>query len=207
MTSFAYPKQLHVRREAPPRYERYQSYRPYIEREFSNLCVYCRKPATITPGTTFGIDHYRPVKHFPLLEKEYINLYYCCGACNSRKGSYWPVTPDAIRDNFVPNPCDHIMWNHLRFTAETVTARTKPGLFALELLDLNDPETLGFRRFVLRTLETAKSKIAEVNATAKKVRKAIASGAVTAAEGEKDLADLEVQRIAWASDVARLTGG
>ena len=97
----------------------------------------------------FGVDHYRPKEKFPELSTTYTNLFYCCNACNSRKGAFWPDHDLVKLGVFVPNPCDHIMWEHLRYREATVEPRSDAGKFTLELLHINDQEFVEYREMIV----------------------------------------------------------
>jgi hypothetical protein len=97
----------------------------------------------------FGVDHYRPRKRFPELATTYSNLFYCCNCCNSRKSDFWP-TADQIRgEKFIPNPCDHVMFEHLQYSRAVIRLKTAAGRHAETILDFNDPDSVAYRRFVL----------------------------------------------------------
>lgn len=38
----------------------------------------------------FQLDHFRPCKLFPELERDFLNLYYACYPCNKKKHDKWP---------------------------------------------------------------------------------------------------------------------
>lgn len=112
----------------------------------------------------FGVDHYRPQKRFAELATTYSNLFYCCNQCNSRKREYWP--PDNAQGEFIPNPCDHRMYSHLRFDERCeVVARSTAGLKAIEILDFNDDESVDFRNFVKNTLSLQAEKISDIDSS------------------------------------------
>ncbi len=88
----------------------------------------------------FATEHYRPKEDFPHLETEYTNLFYSCGVCNGKKGQYWPNPAQKKREEYIPNPCDHIMHKHLRSLPDgTVGHQSHTGEWTIECLDLNDP--------------------------------------------------------------------
>jgi 5-methylcytosine-specific restriction endonuclease McrA len=154
LSTFSYPKSRHIRLENPKQYKRYQAYRPYLEREFSHQCVYCRSPDWLDPSAIFTIDHYKPKDFHKTLECHYPNLFYCCHACNSRKGTH-PYVKDhrtkqlrATLTWSVPNPCDHIMADHIRVNSTSffLTPRSTNGKYTIELLDLNSDERIRHRR-------------------------------------------------------------
>jgi uncharacterized protein (TIGR02646 family) len=151
---FLYPKQFHIRRFKPPIYSRYKQYKRTLQEEFERKCVYCRMP-DVWGAEGFGVDHYRPKAQFPELVSAYDNLFYCCNPCNSRKGSYWPA--QAKSKHFIPNPCDHVMAQHLRYNAGRVETRTKAGEFTRELLDLNAPDAVRRRNLMATAIQVFQS--------------------------------------------------
>ncbi len=150
---FSYPKVLHVRTQAPPQFTRYTSYRPFVEIEFSRRCVYCRLPDLVGQSGSFSIDHYRPSKKFESLVNEYSNLYWCCHACNSIKQDYWPDAGDEA-ETFIPNPCEHRMFEHLRMDGLEVEGRTTAGAVAIRVLRLNRPDRIRQRRLLQTIAES-----------------------------------------------------
>lgn len=147
---FVYPKSRHTRRKNPGPFTTIASYRSAVREEFDGRCVYCRIPDR-AQSLRHEVEHYRPTKHFPQLKYEYSNLYWACRACNGRKGSFWPAELD-LATRFIPNPCEHRMFEHLRFDGVRVVPRTEAGRCAEELLDLNDDETQQFRAAVIDSL-------------------------------------------------------
>lgn len=148
MLPFSYSKAKHRRTESPPVWRDYRTYKPVLRKEFNQKCIYCCRPDYLNVPS-FGVDHYKPKKVFPELECEYCNLFYCCAACNSRKGMFWPDDDLLALGCFVPNPCDHIMFDHLRYNSVEVEYRSKAGQWTLDLLDLNDDNTVEYRRSIL----------------------------------------------------------
>ncbi|MFM9379637.1 HNH endonuclease [Pseudomonas sp. UV AK001] len=161
-TVFQYPKSKHTRSLTPRLFKRYQTYKRYLQHEFARTCVYCRQPDSSAPNLNFGVDHYRPkgIAKFASLERDYQNLYYCCGSCNSRKNNDWPK--DELKGPYIVNPCDYIMSQHLRFesTSGIMAPRTKFGEYTEELLQLNDPIQVEYRKTTLQTLKMAASHLA-----------------------------------------------
>jgi uncharacterized protein (TIGR02646 family) len=176
---FVYPKSPHTRTLKPRQYKRYQTYKRYLRLEFAGKCVYCQMPSSMREYAAFGVDHYRPQKLFPHLATTYSNLYYCCRACNTAKGAYWPATANLERTHFVPNPCDHAMFTHLRFRGAEVEGRTTAGKTAVEILDLNDPESVQFREFMIASIAMWEQKRSGFVALKAKVEKKLKSGALS----------------------------
>ena len=193
MIPFIYPKARHARKYAPKQYKRYQTYKRILRLEFAGKCVYCHLPSLMRGYETFGVDHYRPKKHFAHLSTTYDNLYYCCSTCNSAKGSYWPTTAALEKTHFIPNPCDHAMFEHLRFKGAVVEARSTAGGVALKILDLNDPASIEFREFVLATVQTWEDKKAQLLSKREKAAKKLKAGAMSVQIASAAMAELDVE--------------
>ena len=68
----------------------YSDWKPQLAIEADRRCVYCSIRDQVFGGTRFfHVEHYRPKKHFPDLENDYLNLFYACAVCNIFKGSEW----------------------------------------------------------------------------------------------------------------------
>ena len=108
-------------------------------------------------AAAFGIDHYRPKSRpeFATLATLYDNLFYACNCCNSRKGKHWPTEDQWNRGEFIPNPCDHIMFQHLRYNGANVETRSSAGKHAEKILMLNDEDSVKYREFVLDAIHMA----------------------------------------------------
>lgn len=143
---FRYPKARHVRKETPPNYGRYQQFKPHLRKEFAGQCVYCR---AVDHGRedAFGVDHYRPKSNplFKGLETEYLNLYYACNRCNRYKLAFWPTATQLMEGRFIPNPCEHVMFDHLRYQRGEVVAHSRAGEHTIKRLDLNPEDAVMYR--------------------------------------------------------------
>jgi hypothetical protein len=155
LNPFSYPKVRHVRTQTPPFYPDYRQYKPWLRIEFSFACVYCRQSECGKPEG-FGVEHYKPKSQFPQLEREYTNLFYSCNGCNSRKGSRW-----FSGASFIPNPCEHTMWEHLRFKDEVVEPRSSSGALAAKIFDLNAPGRVALRKATIDVATTYAAKRVE----------------------------------------------
>jgi hypothetical protein len=109
-----------------------------------------------TPAA-FGVDHYRPKSRpeFTSLATVYENLFYACNCCNSRKGKHWPTDEQWKRGEFIPNPCEHVMFQHLRYNDARVDTRSAAGRHADKILALNDEESVKYREFILDGIHMA----------------------------------------------------
>jgi 5-methylcytosine-specific restriction endonuclease McrA len=188
---FIFPKNRHVRIEEPGAFSDYRKYKPFLQKEFSRKCVYCKMPDSMRGSNSFGVDHYRPKSKFPALRTVYANLFYCCNACNSRKGNFWPKE-ELEAERFIPNPCDYQMANHVRFKRAQVHARSSAGEFMLEFLDLNDIEFVSFRETTLTAIDACESKLSDLAKLEIKINSALKKKQIS----EKDCAvDLEAVRL------------
>jgi len=149
---FRYPQSKHRRKSNPLQYRTNKSYKKVLRDEFNRQCIYCRRPEFYNYDG-FGVEHYRPKKMFPTLEWDYDNLFYACNCCNSRKGDSWPTKTQIKNNVYVPNPCEHIMFQHLKFVGTTVELRSKAGEYTDELLDLNDDNSVGLRESIILAIK------------------------------------------------------
>jgi hypothetical protein len=155
LNPFLYPKSRHRRTQQPQGYSYYPSYKPFLRLEFGHQCVYCRLPDGMKGQDAFGVDHYRPKSLFPDLGTVYSNLFYACNCCNRRKGKFWPTIDQMRAGEFIPNPCDHVMFDHLRFQSARVVTRSPAGERADKTLMFNDDESVQYREFILGLIELA----------------------------------------------------
>jgi hypothetical protein len=171
----------HQRTETPPFYRNYRAYKADLRKEFGGRCVYCRASDAISGVQGFGVDHYRPKRRFATLATEYLNLYYSCNRCNSNKGQFWPTPQQQKAKVFVPNPCEHVMADHMRFHGSAVAHRSNAGEFTVELLDLNEPDVVKLRDAIIRAVALMDERIRALRHTIRQIAK-IAKKASNAAE-------------------------
>lgn len=142
MTPFIFDKIRHKRTQNPPIYIDYHKYKPHLCIEFNAQCIYCREPDFFKGYNEFGVEHYNPDKKYKL---DYSNLFYSCNNCNRLKRKFWPDIEQTKKLIFIPNPCDHIMFEHMQFVNEEILSKTNAGKYAIELLKLNSSERIKFR--------------------------------------------------------------
>lgn len=181
---FHYSKLIHQRTITPPAYSNYRRYKPSLRQEFHGQCVYCRALESYKGQESFGVDHYRPKKRFPALANEYLNLYYSCNRCNSYKGDFWPSSENIERGQFVPNPCEHVMFQHMRYKNGGVAGVSNAGKWTAEHLDLNDPQTVLFRESFVKAIEAVAIKIGISTDTIKQAKKLLAKAATPEAKSQ-----------------------
>ena len=166
---FLYPQARHRRKQQPPLYSSYASYKPWLRREFVSQCVYCRLPDGLKGEDSFGVDHYRPQSKFPELATTYANLFYACNCCNRRKGAFWPTDGQQRVRQFLPNPCDHVMFEHLRYRVARVETRTPAGELAERVLMLNDEASVQYREFVMDVIASLEASARRLQETIRRI--------------------------------------
>lgn len=98
------------------------------------------------------------------------------------------------------------MFEHLRFAGATVVPKTNPGVVARELLDLNDPETVAFRQFIIETIETWLEKKAELLSLKRDLLKLSKRSVADAAHAAAGLHEIE-QKLAQAENNLKQLSG
>lgn len=88
-------------------------------------------------GINFAIDHYRPRRSHPALEKEYDNLMYCCSECNSRKGDRDPPDEAQRAGTRFFRPDRDVRPEHFSLAGCEVIGETETGKYSIEGIDLN----------------------------------------------------------------------
>jgi hypothetical protein len=193
VTLFNYPKSKHQCQLLPRQFKHYRADKRFLQAEFFRVCVYCRQPDSSAPNLNFGVDHYKPkgIPRFAKLDCTYDNLYYCCGSCNSRKNSYWPL--DEKLGPYIVNPCDYEMTAHLRFDCRTgrVEPRSPHGKHTEELLHA----TVQYRIGTLRTVRLYSEEIEKLESLLKAV-------AVLLRNGKISLNDYNVEALSICQDIA-----
>lgn len=169
LNPFRYAQSRYRRKLNPPSYSSYSSYKPFLRREFTSQCVYCRLPDGPKGEDSFSVDHYRPQSKFPGLVTTYANLFYACSCCNRRKGAFWPTDAQWQARQFIPNPCDHVMFEHLRYRSARVETRSPADELAERVLMLNDERSVEYREFVLGVIAVLQEKKRRVQETIKRI--------------------------------------
>lgn len=143
--AFAYSHTPHDWRHGPTGYVNYESYRDWLRDEYSFRCVFClRREQWNTCHGAFHLDHFVPQSVDSSLECVYENLLYVCAACNLKKGELT-----------VPNPCTVAFGDCLCVHSDgTIEAINDDGKLLIEVLVLDDPEYVRYRKMMLETLAT-----------------------------------------------------
>ncbi len=145
----------------------------------------------------FGVDHYRPKgrPEFARLATLYENLFYACNSCNSRKGKHWPTDENWERGEFMPNPCDHVMFQHLKYKGAEVEARSPAGKHANKILMFNDEESVKYREFVLDGIHMAERQKREAQQALADIDAMILTQPSATLEGLKRKAEQNLARV------------
>ena len=139
---FAYPTEPHRRRHGPAGYTDYQSYRPWLEDEFSFRCVYCLKRMVWAPTDVWSVDHIIPQDEAKELACVYDNLLLACQCCNRFKSN-----------QRVPDPARVAYGQCLRVNSDgSVRPLNKIGDRLVRTLRLNEPRYRQWRLQRMRDL-------------------------------------------------------
>src|SRR5439155_6679058 len=118
---------------------------------------------------------YRPQSKFPGLVTAYANLFYACSCCNRRKGAFWPTDAQWQARQFIPNPCDHVMFAHLQYRSARVETRSPAGELAERVLMLNDERSVEYRELVLGVIAALEEKKRRVQETLRRIDQKVVS--------------------------------
>ena len=167
-----------------------------MREEFHERCIYCCMPDAPQTPESFCVEHYRPkgVPEFDHLELVYENLFYACSACNRRKWKHWPTAAELANNEFFPNPCDHVMFEHLKYKGAVVELRSKAGRYANKYLDLNDPKSVEYREIVLDEIYHAEVRRRKAQEMLIEIDKTLAIGKTWQLEDLKRRAEFNISR-------------
>ncbi|HLJ56804.1 MAG TPA: HNH endonuclease signature motif containing protein [Chthonomonadaceae bacterium] len=113
---------------------------------YGGRCGYCGISET-DAGGQLTVDHFRPRSAGGTDDLQ--NLVYACFRCNLFKSDYWPNNTDPGPDQFrVLNPARDKVDSHIQLDENTglLVPLTERGRFHIQLLQLNRPELITFRR-------------------------------------------------------------
>lgn len=205
MSPFSYSKTKHVRHQEPGAFASYRKYKPFLRLEFARKCVYCRMPDTMKGTDGFGVDHYRPKSIFPNLRATYSNLYYCCNQCNRRKTDYWP-SPKLEATHFIPNPCDHVMFSHLKYESSSVVSRSQPGDVAMSYMDFNDSASIEQRQLMIDMIDLSTSKKQEIEFVIQRITHLRDSGSIAGVIANPRINQLQADLLLIEGNLRKLEG-
>jgi hypothetical protein len=145
---YAYPSSPHQRRHGPVGYSSYESYRPWLEDEFSFRCVYCLKRMVWAPTDVWAIDHLVVQVGSEGVPSDYDNLVFACQCCNRQKSSHR-----------MPDPCQVAYGSCLRVESSgRVVPLNKEGRRLVDTIRLNHVRYVKEREKMIRILRLAESR-------------------------------------------------
>ncbi|MFD2256377.1 HNH endonuclease [Luteolibacter algae] len=164
-------------------YADYRAYAVEISEDCKMRCVYCdARVSENLGGDSFELDHFRPKKHFPHLERDPSNLVLACPACNRFKSAHWPAgttTSDTFVkgcgfvDPFTTNQLDYFAINELG----EISAKVEPASYVIELLSLNRAARNCLRRRRL-LLKLQKSLLIKISSKTQRIVNLISNGEI-----------------------------
>ena len=152
------------------------------------------------------MDHYRPQSKFPELAATYTNLFYVCNCCNRRKGNFWPTQAQERKGEFIPNACDHVMFEHLQYRFSRVETKSDADRIANKYLDFNDEKSVQYREFILRIITGLEQDRREHQKAIQAIRQRAESNPENIEQLEQAKADAERELEEIERDLARVTG-
>ena len=150
-----------------------ESLRKALLKLFEGKCAYCESPL----ATVFDVDRFRPANdamgltgrsdpdHYWWLAYSWENLYAACPACNSAKGSRFPVRGEraapgagagdlAEEKRLLLDPCADEPEVELQFSADgTVAGATERGEISIDVFALNRRDLVRARRSAAEKLD------------------------------------------------------
>lgn len=113
-----------------------------------NRCEYCHLPQSAMPLVTFHIEHIYAQQH--IADDSLDNLALACPDCNRVKGPNLTTIDPATRQILVLFHPRTDRWDdHFRFEGPLIVPQTEIGRATIRLLQLNSPERVEFRTFLL----------------------------------------------------------
>ena len=111
-------------------------------------CEYCQLPQSFSP-LTHAIDHIIARKHHGPTQAE--NLALSCFFCNSFKGpNISGVDPQTGRMMRLFHPRKDRWKRHFVWDGPYLVGRTSIGRTTIDVLEINDPEAVNFREYLIR---------------------------------------------------------
>lgn len=167
-----YARRPAERRQERPQYDKsvLRSAKPTLLERFGGKCAYCESPVSSVAHA--DLENWRPKSLYWWLTYEWANLLVSCQACNSAKGSRFPLqnesrrakTPRAALERERPlllDPCADAPEEHLVFGDDGMVYSDSPrGQATIDALMLNRPSLVEARARVNANLQSLISAIA-----------------------------------------------
>ncbi len=143
-------KQVNNQGRAQPQTGSWPTWKRQIAQDCDRQCVYCAIPDSRYGGLdNFHVDHFRPKKKFPHLQKRITNLYLACAICNRFKSDDWPANPAvdySVAAYPDPGACEYGSLISINATDGLLTGNFAASTYVIERLYLNRPQLIRLRR-------------------------------------------------------------
>jgi len=117
-------------------YNELMSVKEHLSQECGHKCVYCGHKEQLVRH--YHVEHYRPKKLRPDLERALDNLFIACCVCNTYKSDDWPNEPDDLQFPCYPDPIRHDYNSLFNISLDgTATSNVPAGAYTLVRLALN----------------------------------------------------------------------
>jgi len=128
----------------------YPAFRPHVQNDFGRTCAYCLLEELLAGGEeNFELDHFKPKSLFPLLVKDFYNLYWSCHPCNRIKLNYWPCVALSGKGIGFVDLCRDDFDTHFREKDDgTWEGLTPSASYTIDILNLNRSHLIEIRRLV-----------------------------------------------------------
>ncbi|MBW3543302.1 MAG: HNH endonuclease [Planctomycetes bacterium] len=124
-----------------------QALRELVRQRAGQRCEYCQLPEEAFPFP-FEIDHIIARKHRGATTAE--NLAWACYSCNAFKGpNIAGLDPASNEFTRLFHPRNDVWHAHFEWNGPIVEARTAIGRTTLDVLELNNPESVQIRRLLI----------------------------------------------------------
>lgn len=123
--------------------------RQRVRKRANGRCEYCGKPEVYSSGS-FHVDHILAQKHKG--SGEFENLAWACFRCNVSKGTdIASVDAETNQLTTLYNPRTQLWDEHflLEFDTATIVGLSPAGRVSVEILQMNHPEQIAVRRYLL----------------------------------------------------------
>jgi len=171
VSHFSDNEEVRLKRRIPINKEifNFEEVKTALDQLFHRKCAYCETPLIDEFGL---IDHFRPLAnaanlnnqfdspdHYGWFAYDWSNFMLSCSACNRAKRNLFPVSgtramllctwleADEHEKGTLIDPCSDDPGRHLSFDIEGLCFHTsKRGAVSIEVLDLNRPQLIEFRK-------------------------------------------------------------
>lgn len=139
-------KEHEIKRTCKEQFDKYQKYKPYLEKDFKERCCYCNMPSELVT-TAYHVEHFIPIKIFTgkkdSLLTDYRNLMWACPKCNLSKGDKYKgnlLESNEIKNELFYNPVE-VDYNNIFFRNEIggIDSDDMKGREMIKLLKLYRP--------------------------------------------------------------------